>query len=379
MIAVYLLKYNMNKEDIILKLKQIKYPGYNRDIVSFGIVKDLTLSDSSINLELTLQAEDTIIDQIRSNIYSILKQNFNNLEINIKLSSIENNQKNIVGDIKALKDVKNIIAIASGKGGVGKSTTTVNLASVLSESLKVGILDLDIYGPSLPTALGCSEKPNMNSDNLLVPIKKHGMKLMSFGFLNEEAAPTIWRGPMVSRMTQQFFEQVDWGELDVLLLDLPPGTGDIQLTLVQKIALSGALIITTPQDLALLDVKKASDMFNKLNTPILGVIENMSNLALRGHIKDLKGELISGVITINDNQYPINNGSFSIDLEIFKGKGGYDESHRLNVPLLSQIPIDSDLALCTDKGTPYVYEHKNTYTRSCYKKIADIIIDKLEK
>ena len=195
---------------------------------------------------------------------------------------------------------------------------------------------------------------------------------MSFGFLNNESAPTIWRGPMVSRMTEQFFEQVEWGDLDILLLDLPPGTGDIQLTLVQKIALSGAIIVTTPQDLALLDVKKASDMFNKLNTPIMGVIENMANLKLSAEVKDINGNLVNGQIKIKDQLYEINNGNSLIDFEIFKGKGGLDESKRLNVPLLAKIPIDPDLVTCTDQGTPYVYEHK-TYITDCYKQVGDKI------
>ena len=369
----------MNKEEIFEQLKSINYPGYNRDIVSFGIIKDIAISDNSVILQLNLQADQNIINQLKNDINILFRKNFSDVKLSINVIKNNDHTQNIIGDIPALKNVKNIIAIASGKGGVGKSTTTVNLATVLSEKLKVGILDLDIYGPSLPTALGCSERPQINEKKLLSPIEKNGIKLMSFGFLNDEAAPTIWRGPMVSRMTQQFFEQVDWGNLDILLLDLPPGTGDIQLTLVQKIALSGAIIVTTPQDLALLDVKKASDMFNKLNTPILGVVENMSNLILNGQVEDANGQIVSkGKIKINNNEYEIDEGSFAINLEIFKGKGGEDESLRLDVPLLSQIPIDSDLALCTDNGTPYVHKHKNTYTKSCYDKIAEQIMIKLE-
>ena len=366
----------MDKDRIISLLKKVNYPGYNRDIVSFGIINNLSLIDNKLLIQLNLQADAEIVSNIQNSIQNILKAEFHNLEINIEILSSAK-QNNIVGDIQTLSKVKNIVAIASGKGGVGKSTTTVNLASTLSKNLKVGILDLDIYGPSLPMALGCSEKPIMNSNNLLVPIEKNGMKLMSFGFLNDEAAPTIWRGPMVSRMTEQFFAQVEWGELDILFLDLPPGTGDIQLTLVQKIALSGAVIITTPQDLALLDVKKASDMFNKLNTPILGVVENMSNLHLEGEIYNSNGDLINGFIKMDNKEYNIKDGLFSVDLEIFKGKGGDDESHRLNVPLLSRIPIDSNLALSTDQGTPYVDKHKNTYIKSCYDDISNKIIQGL--
>ena len=366
----------MNKEDIIEILKKVNYPNYSRDIISFGIINKIELSGDSVTLKLNLSAENTIIETIKNDIESVLKNHFQDIQINIDINKSENNQIKLTPDIKNLEKVKHIIAIASGKGGVGKSTTAVNLASILSEKLKIGILDLDIYGPSLPTALGCKDKPKMDSNKHLIPIQKHGMKLMSFGFLNTESAPTIWRGPMVSRMTQQFFEQVSWGDLDILLLDLPPGTGDIQLTLVQKIALSGAIIVTTPQDLALLDVKKASDMFSKLNTPIIGVIENMSNLRLEGIIEDNNNKAFSGTITLDNSKHKVKDGKFLIDLNIFKGTGGLDESSRLGVPLLSKIPISSDLALYTDKGTPYVQAHKNTYIRKCYEEIASNIINK---
>ena len=365
----------MNKKDIISILKKVNYPNYTRDIISFGILDSIKISDNNIFLQLQLKADNQIIKQIKSDIKLALETAFENVNIDIKIiDSNPSNNINVISEIENLKKVKRIIAIASGKGGVGKSTTTVNLASVLSKKAKVGILDLDIYGPSLPTALGIHQKPSMNSDNFLIPIEKNGIKLMSFGFLNNESAPTIWRGPMVSRMTQQFFEQVDWGELDILLLDLPPGTGDIQLTLVQKIALSGAIIVTTPQDLALLDVKKASDMFNKLNTPILGVVENMSNLILEGKVENNMGNALNGVIKFSNSEYKINNGEFTANIEIFKGTGGSDESHRLNVPLLARIPIDSDLAICTDMGTPYVEKHTNTYVSQSYDKIANEII-----
>ena len=366
----------MDKDAIILLLKQINYPGYNRDIVSFGIINDIGISENTILLKLNLQQDSKDIDNIKNLISELLIKNFPNLNITFEItpSATPNNNS---GEIKALEKVKHIVAIASGKGGVGKSTTTVNLASMLCKDYKIGILDLDIYGPSLQMALGCNQKPLMSSDNMLLPIESHGMKTMSFGFLNDESAPTIWRGPMVSRMTEQFFSQVDWGDLDILFLDLPPGTGDIQLTLVQKIALSGAIIVTTPQDLALLDVKKASDMFGKLNTPIMGVVENMSNLIIDGKVYDDKKNLINGKVTINNKDFSILNGKVVIELDIFKGKGGLDESNRLNVPLLSRIPLDSELAEATDLGTPYVLKHKNTHVDECYKNISKEIIKQL--
>ena len=366
----------MDKDAIISLLKQINYPGYNRDIVSFGIVNEINFSDNSISIKLNLQEDNKDIDNIKNLIKDLLTKTYPNIKIifDIHAPATQNNSS---GEIKALNKVKHIVAIASGKGGVGKSTTTVNLASSLSKDFKIGILDLDIYGPSLQMALGCDQKPSMNSNNMLLPIDSYGMKTMSFGFLNDESAPTIWRGPMVSRMTEQFFSQVDWGELDILFLDLPPGTGDIQLTLVQKIALSGAIIVTTPQDLALLDVKKASDMFGKLNTPIMGVVENMSNFIIDGKIYDDKNNLVNGILTVENKEYSITNGKFEVELDIFKGKGGLDESNRLNVPLLSRIPLNSELAQATDLGTPYVLKHKNTHINECYKNIGNQIIKQL--
>ena len=261
----------MLQNDILLKhLSTVMDPELGVNIVDLGMVKDITYTNSEVTIDLALTiAECPMRNQIETEIKRKLKliENIEEVYINVVEMSKEDRSSLMTIARKNARDNAiptnintrtRVIAVGSGKGGVGKSTTTVNLATVLSEKFKVGILDLDIYGPSLPTALGCQEQPKMGSNNLLVPIEKYGMKLMSFGFLNNESAPTIWRGPMVSRMTQQFFEQVEWGELDILFLDLPPGTGDIQLTLVQKVALSGALIITTPQDLALLDVKKAS-------------------------------------------------------------------------------------------------------------------------
>ena len=242
--------------------------------------------------------------------------------------------------------VKHIIAIASGKGGVGKSTISVNLAAALSKKYRVGLLDLDIYGPSLPQLVGLKQQPEMNKYKKMIPLEKFNMRLMSFGFINSENAPAVWRGPMVSRMTQQFFEDVVWGKLDFLILDLPPGTGDIQLTLVQKLALTGAVMVTTPQKLALLDVKKGADMFGKVNTPVLGVIENMTHF-LCPHCNKTS--------------------------QIFPGFSGEEESKRLDVPLLGQISLNSEIAQSADEGTPYVIKFPESPITLEYEKIASRI------
>ena len=187
---------------------------------------------------------------------------------------------------------------------MGKSTVAINLASTLAKNFKVGLLDLDIYGPSLPTLIGEKQQPEFK-DNKIIPIKKFNMELMSFGFINNENSPAIWRGPMVSRMTQQFFDNVHWGDLDYLILDLPPGTGDIQLTLVQKIQLTGAIIVTTPQKLSIVDVQKGSDMFAKVNVPIIGIVENMSKCLIKGKFEGYN---------VNDNNFSVDGGhEFQID------------------------------------------------------------------
>ena len=360
---------NSIKNEIIKKLGTIKYPEFNRDIISFGILKDIIIDDENtikilLNLNTNNQSHKEII---KNDILELIKNeyNFKNILVDfIEQVNLNNNEN---------KDIKKIIAIGSCKGGVGKSTVALNLACELAKKYKVGLLDLDIYGPSLPTMIGSTVQPKFQ-DNKLFPIKKYGIDFMSFGFINNENSPAIWRGPMVARMTKQFFDNVSWGELDYLIIDLPPGTGDIQLTLVQSISLSGAIIVTTPQDLSLVDVRKGSDMFNKVNVPLLGVVENMSNYLIEG--------VISGVndfknlnIKINDNIIsPMdNNGKFSISIDIFKGLGGESESKRLNVPLLGKLAIDSNLSTSADKGLPYVLNYSDSYNIREFSKIANAI------
>jgi len=224
--------------------------------------------------------------------------------------------------------VKHIIAVASGKGGVGKSTVAANLAVALrgeKNDARVGLCDCDIYGPSIGLMFGTHERPNATEDGRIEPVSRFDLKLMSMGFLLDDAAPAILRGPMVTRYTQQFLRSVDWGELDYLVLDLPPGTGDIQLTIVQTVALSGAIIVTTPQEVALIDARKAATMFQKVNVPVLGLIENMSYF----------------LSPSDDKRY-----------DIFGSGGGEREAARLKVPLLGQIPIDIATREAGDRGQP---------------------------
>tara|TARA_Y100000389_G_scaffold204820_1_gene259906 strand:- start:16925 stop:18013 length:1089 start_codon:yes stop_codon:yes gene_type:complete len=358
------------KKNIIEELKKIKYPEFNRDIISFGILKDIVIDENNIKVLLNLKTNnDNHKKIIQEDIIDLLNKSYDFLNITVDfIKELEESSNN------SLDSVKNIIAIGSCKGGVGKSTVALNLACQLSKKYKVGLLDLDIYGPSLPTMIKNYEQPEL-IDNKLIPFKKYGMEFMSFGFINNDNKSTIWRGPMVARMTQQFFDNVNWGELDFLFIDLPPGTGDIQLTLVQKIALSGAIIVTTPQDLSLIDVEKGSDMFRKVNVPILGVVENMSNYCVKGKISGIDNYTNIKLLLENEKIDIDSNGDFEISFNIFSGLGGAKESNRLNVPLLGKLNIDSHLSSCSDSGTPYVLEDLDTYNSKEFYNISKKIID----
>ena len=357
------------KKNILNCLKNIQYPGFNRDIVSFGIIKDIIINDKIIQFILNVNTDNKEHkERIKEEIIAIVDEKFDFNKIEVKfikseLSEVKQNNLNI----------NKIVAFASCKGGVGKSTISLNVACQLAKTYKVGFLDLDIYGPSLPIMINQKNQPDMK-DGKLIPIEKFGVKFMSFGFINNENSPAIWRGPMVARMTSQFFDNVEWGELDYLILDLPPGTGDIQLTLVQKIALTGAVIITTPQDLSLADVRKGSDMFKKVNAPVIGVVENMSKYFINGKIKNYD---MNSNISLHFDEYDniqINNdGKFELPVDIFKGLGGKKESDRLNVPLLGEIDMDPKLSACSDEGTPYVIDEKQTKNYLEFVKIASKI------
>jgi len=366
----------MDREQVLTKLRSINYPGFSRDIVSFGMVKDVEINDDSIKIELNITSQN---EEKKQQVVESVKKELSEYFASVKIvlgnktdqSSPSQPSQDSSNPTGILDNVKHVIAIASGKGGVGKSTVAANLACALSKKVKkIGLLDLDIYGPSLPILLGLNEQPKMTQDNKLIPLEKFGMKVMSFGFISGNETPVIWRGPLVSRMTEQFFRDVAWGDLDILLLDLPPGTGDIQLTLTQKLRMTGAVIITTPQDIALADVRKGADMFKKVNTPVLGVIENMSGLSLDGIVNP-----IDSAIEINGEKINIeSDGTFNLKFDLFKVGGGEEESKRLGVPLLGEIPISEKVMLSTDEGIPLTSQEEINEIGQVYVDIADKIL-----
>ncbi|MGB9592188.1 MAG: Mrp/NBP35 family ATP-binding protein, partial [Candidatus Kryptoniota bacterium] len=271
----------MTKEDIIAALAKIKDPDLHRDIVSLGFVKKVELTDNRLDVEIQLTTPACPVrDEMKTQaVEEIRKLGFNG-NLNVTMTSQVASQSNQVRE-EILPGVKNTIAVASGKGGVGKSTVAVNLAAALSrDGARVALVDADVYGPSIPLMLGVTERPQTERIDekrfKIYPVEKFGIKMMSIGFLVDTETPMIWRGPMASGAVKQFLTDVVWEDIDYMIFDLPPGTGDVQLTLVQTIPLTGAVIVTTPQDVSLADVRRGVRMFQKVNVPILGIIENMS-------------------------------------------------------------------------------------------------------
>ena len=378
----------MKKSEVLTLLQAIQYPGFSRDIVSFGMVKNVDVSKDTVAIELTIKTQNDekkkiVVDEIKNNLSQYFKQ------VDIKIIDDGPHQgpppqspQSPVQQKFNLDHIENIIAVASGKGGVGKSTVAANIALALKEKkYTVGLLDLDIYGPSLPIILGFNESPKMTQDRKIVPFDQYGLKVMSFGFLSGNETPVIWRGPLVSRMTEQFFNDVTWGKLDFLILDLPPGTGDIQLTLTQKLRMAGAVIITTPQDIALADVRKGADMFRKVHTPILGVVENMSGLQLEGMVKTAGGiaqkNLRMVFQGIDQEVNTDEEGNFSFPIDLFKSGGGAEESERLGVPLLGKIPISMEVMSATDGGKPIILSNPQSTVSEIFRDITENIISQL--
>ena len=341
----------MEKEDILKILKTISYPGFSRDIVSFGIISDISIDDEIVKIKVELSSQDPEIpNQIERNIKQKLLKEKGINDISISFNTKQSQTSQPSESELNLSGVKKIIAIASGKGGVGKSTVAVNLACALSkldENLKIGLMDCDVYGPSVPQLMGSVERPTVIGENRISPNENFGVKLISMGLLVDEESPIIWRGPMVLKTIQQFAENVDWGDLDFLLIDLPPGTGDAQLSLAQIMPLDGAIIVTTPQKTAFEVAKRGARMFEKVNIPLLGVVENMS------FFRNLEN---------GSNSYPFGKG------------GGKITAKALDTQLLAEIGLDEEIREGGDHGLPIVVSDPENENSQIFLRLAEQLV-----
>jgi ATP-binding protein involved in chromosome partitioning len=334
----------LTKENILEALKLVKDPDLHRDIVSLNFVKDLKIEGKTVSftLELTTPACPAR-DELKTACVVAVRENIEDVgEVLVEMASNvrthQNQQREAI-----IPGVKNTIAVASGKGGVGKSSVAVSLAvSLAMDGAEVGLIDCDVYGPSIPLMMGIDRRPEMKGGKL-VPLENYGVRLMSIGFLVDPMQAVIWRGPMASGAVKQFMSDVNWGTLDYLIFDLPPGTGDIQLTLVQTIPLTGAVIVTTPQDISLADARKGLKMFERVNVPVLGIIENMSYFICSncGHRE-----------------------------EIFDYGGGKRTAEELGVPYLGEIPIDTKIRVGGDLGKPIVVAEPASPNAQIIRRIA---------
>jgi len=338
----------LTQDDIKNALAAVKYPGFSRDIVSFGLVKEISATNGAVSVLMQLTSlNPEAAQQIKLEAGRVLKAlpGVNHVHVEVRQPAAGQAPNPFVSQNKVL-GVKRVIAIASGKGGVGKSTCSVNLACALTHlGAKVGLLDCDIYGPSIPLMMGVHEKPAVSPEEKLVPPIGHGVKVMSIGLLLNDDQPVIWRGPMITKTIQQFLLAVEWGELDFLLVDLPPGTGDAQLSLCQTVPLDGGVIVTTPQEASLGVVRKGIAMFNKVNVPILGIVENMS------YFTTPNGERV----------------------EIFGHGGGKVEAVRQNVPFLGEVPLFTEIREGGDCGMPIVVSAPNHPAGKAFVQIAETL------
>lgn len=347
---------NITKETIENKLSKITFDN-NKNLLEENIIEGISHKDGHV--QISLYANKSNLEEIEE-IGKLIEQELMSIKGMISVTAVLTNQipkKSAPKDstksksIDKIAGVKNIIAIASGKGGVGKSTISINIASAFSSiGKKVGILDADIHGPSVPHMLGLKGKPEVNENKKIVPFEYKNIKVMSIGFLVNEDQPVVWRGPMVHSAIKQMAVDTDWGELDILIIDMPPGTGDAQITVSQHLPLNGAVIVSTPQPVALNDAIKAIGMFKKVDIDILGIIENMSYLLLKDGSKE----------------------------NIFGENGAKEMSNKLNIEFINEIPLDKEIRESSDNGIPFVFKDSDSPIKDIFISSARAI-DKILK
>ena len=334
----------ITEQQVQAALKELTDPNTGKDYVTGKEAKNIKIDGDDVSLDIVLgYPAKTQVEPIRKQVVAKLKtiSGIGSVTANVTMKIVSHA---VQRGVKLVPGVKNIIAVASGKGGVGKSTTAVNLALALAdEGVSVGMLDADIYGPSQPTMLGITGRPETKDGKRLEPMQGHGIQAMSIGFLIDVETPMVWRGPMVTQALEQLLNETNWRDVDYLVVDLPPGTGDIQLTLAQRVPVTGAVIVTTPQDIALMDARKGLKMFEKVNIPILGVVENMSL-----HICSKCGH----------------------EENIFGSGGGDRMSKDYGIDLLGSLPLDIKIREQADSGMPTVVAEPDGRVAEIYREIA---------
>lgn len=349
----------MTVEDIKESLKQVKYPGFSRDILSFGLVKAVDLQNGTARVQLAVTTADPKVPtQLKNDVEAVVRQVSGVKEVAVEVAVTAPKAPPAAGGaqgmVNKMPGVRFAVAVASGKGGVGKSTFAVNIACALESLLrgkgKVGLMDCDIYGPSVPLMIGINGRPEVDG-NTILPLENFGVKVMSMGFLVDEDAPVVWRGPMIMKTIQQFAQNVRWGELELLVIDLPPGTGDAQLSLVQTIPLDGAIIVTTPQAAAYNVARRGARMFEKVNVPLLGVAENMSYFE---------------------------NPETKEKIRVFGENGGARTARDLDTTFLGELPLHPDIRQGGDAGVPIVVASPDSPAAQAFFAMAKTILEKLE-
>jgi ATP-binding protein involved in chromosome partitioning len=337
-------------QEVLERLKRVSYPGFTRDVVSFGMVKDIEVSSTGVTVHLAPStAQEDVLRQIVDAVREAVRAMPDVAAVEVVTAPPPPPAR--PRGPQPIPGVQHVVAVASGKGGVGKSTVATNLALALATLRPhIGLMDADVYGPSVPLMLGIDEKAHAGEDRRIVPIEKHGLRVVSMGMFLGDTTPVIWRGPMITKLITEFLRNVEWGELDVLVLDLPPGTGDVQLTITQQVPLSGGIIVTTPQDVALADVRRGIAMFQQVHAPVLGVIENMSFHVCPG---------------------------CGARAELFGHGGGAAMAREAGLPVLGEIPLVRAVREAGDRGLPIVAADPAHPQSRAFREIAERVLMRL--
>lgn len=367
------------KDDLLKVLSKIIDPDLNQDIVSLGFVTQSAVCDGIVKVTINLTTPACPVkDQMKRQAEDLLKGLPGVKTVEVEMTAKVQGRQREAGEMAA--GVSHVIAVSSGKGGVGKSTVTINLAVALAATgARVGILDCDVHGPDIPMMLGCKGEPEV-VDKRLIPKENYGIKSMSIGYLIPDEKPVIWRGPMVHKLIEQFLADVVWGELDYLLVDMPPGTGDAQLSLAQIVPMTGAVLVTTPQAVSTFDVGKAISMFDQVNVPILGIVENMTGFAIEGQVKGASNTSIQFEIGGKQETVSVDgNGHFKTIVPIFGSGGALSLSSKHGFPLLGGIPINPAVRVGGDGGAPITITDPESIIAKTFAEIAGRVAAEVSK